>query len=258
MIPAGIAAQADDRHHLPHADHDEMVGQRATAQREDAAQQAHAQDRAGAVRDELDLVPVAVQLRRDAGGELVEPGIELVARPVGRERAMIGHEAQQPGHDQLVEDAAGEKGADADADQRTGPEGQQQRQQQRRDQRQQQRDQHRQDRRIEDGDDRTAAQFAHPAELHQPGMAGIGASGAPGEGEGMADPDLADQVFPAEIFIVGLDPGAGVGDGPDRAVGGAGAAPADLHRFAGQRGVAGRLIAIELVIETDAARIKTT
>ena len=208
--------------------------------------------------DELDLVPVAVQLRRDAGGELVEPGIEIIARPVGGERAMIGHEAQQPGHDQLVEDAAGEEGADADADQRGDPEGQQQRQQQRGHQRQQQWDQHGQDRRIEDGDDRAAAQFAHPPELHQPGMAGIGTSRAPGEGEGMADPDLADQVFPAEIFIVGLDPGAGVGDGPDRAVGGAGAARADLHRFAGQRGVAGSLIAVKLVIETDAARIKTT
>src|SRR3546814_3138502 len=55
---------------------------------------------------------------------------------VGGDAVVVDHEAQQPGHDQLVEQAAGEKRADADADQSGGPEGHQQRQQQRRDQRQ--------------------------------------------------------------------------------------------------------------------------
>ena len=95
------------------------------------------------MRDDLHFVPVAVQFRRDAGGKLVEPRVQLCARPIGGQRAMIGHEPQQPGHDQLGQQAPRQQRAEADADQRTDPQGQQQRQQQRRHQRQKQWDQHR-------------------------------------------------------------------------------------------------------------------
>lgn len=216
VIPVCVRPQRHDRHHLPHAHHREMIRQRHAAQVEQAPHHRHAQDRTRAMGEEQHLVPRFIQFVGHAPGKGIEPRVQRVARSASGERVVIIGKTQQPWHDQLVEPFARRHGADADPRQRRRPEWQHAPQQQSGEQREQQRDHHRQKGWITDGQHRTGAQRLHPLELHETAMADIGGDGAEGERERVANPHLADQILPAEKFIVGLDPGLFIVDRPDR------------------------------------------